>query len=184
MSDLRPQRRTLQLGEEQHALLFSLAAIDEVQSSLNLPIFDAIRHVFDIAENKPSEKGLEVLAGVVAALLRVNGKPETTPLDVLRQMRPETCSALATTVAVLFAEAAPDNEDEFEDDAEDDDRKDKSGAVNVARLLYTCVTVLRLREADVWGMTLRKIYLLIDEHLIASGQKKDDDIDTGAMFAG
>ena len=189
MSDLRPQRRTLQLGKEQHELLFTLAAIDEVQSSLNLPIFDAIREVFAVAEGKVTEKGLEILAGVVAALLRVNGEPGVTALDVIRKLKPETITGIATQIAVLFSENAPDTEDELEDDDdededEDDTDKDRSSAVNVARLLYTCTTVLRMQEADVWEMTLRKIYLLIDEHLIANGKKKETDIDSVEMFAG
>lgn len=185
MSDLRPQRRTLQLGKEQHELLFTLAAIDEVQSSLNLPIFDAIREVFAVAEGKVTEKGLEILAGVVAALLRVNGEPGVTALDVIRKLKPETITGIATQIAVLFSENAPDTEDELEDDDDEDDTdKDRSSAVNVARLLYTCTTVLRMQEADAWQMTLRKIYILIDEHLIANGKKNEVDIDSVEMFAG
>ena len=186
MSDLRPQRRTLLLGGEQHELLFSLAAVDEVQSSLNLPIFDAIRAIFAVAEGKVTEKGLEILAGVLAALLRANGEPGATALGVIRQLKPETITAVALQVAALFTEDAPEADDEDDDDDEDDEdaKTESSSAVNVARLLYTCTSVLRLSEADVWEMTLRKIYLLIDEHLIANGKKKETDIDSVAMFAG
>ncbi|MBR6113600.1 MAG: hypothetical protein IKQ10_00295 [Oscillospiraceae bacterium] len=177
MSDLRPQRRALLLGGEQHELLFSLAAVDEVQSSLNLPIFDAIRAIFAVADGKVTEKGLEILAGVLAALLRTNGEPGATALGVIRQLKPETLTGTALQVAALFTEDAPEADDE-------DAAKESSSAVNVARLLYTCTSVLRLSEADVWEMTLRKIYLLIDEHLIANGKKKETDIDSVAMFAG
>ena len=185
MSDLRPQRRALLLGGEQHELLFSLAAVDEVQSSLNLPIFDAIRAIFAVAEGKVTEKGLEILAGVLAALLRANGEPGATALGVIRQLKPETLTGTALQVAALFTEDAPEADDEDDDDEDDEDAKtESSSAVNVARLLYTCTSVLRLSEADVWEMTLRKIYLLIDEHLIANGKKKETDIDSVEMFAG
>lgn len=184
MSDLRPQHMKLQLGEERHELLFTLAAIDEVQSSLNIPIFDAIREIFAVAEGKVTEHGIEVLAGVLAALLRVNGDPDASALDVVHMIKPEMITILATNVAVLFSECAPDTEDEFEDDDDDDEDEERSTAVNVARLLYTCTTVLHLQEADAWEMTLRKIYLLLDEHLIANGKKKEADIDGVEMFAG
>lgn len=44
--------------------------------------------------------------------------------------------------------------------------------MNVARLIYLGVSVLRFSETDVMNMTLRKFYLLFDEHLVYHGRKK------------
>lgn len=45
--------------------------------------------------------------------------------------------------------------------------------MNVAKLLYLGVSVLRFTEESIMNMTLRKFYLLFDEHLIYHGKKKE-----------
>ncbi len=46
--------------------------------------------------------------------------------------------------------------------------------MNVARILYIGCKVLNYAEEEVFRMTLRKFYLLYDEHLEVNGLKKKE----------
>lgn len=51
--------------------------------------------------------------------------------------------------------------------------------MNVARLLYIGCKVLNYREDEIFKMTLRKFYLIYNEHLVMNGLKKKKlDLDT------
>ncbi len=54
--------------------------------------------------------------------------------------------------------------------------------MNVARILYAGCKILNYRETEVFRMTLRKFALLYDEHLVASGIKKKDELDLDDVF--
>jgi len=44
--------------------------------------------------------------------------------------------------------------------------------VNVARCLYVGMKVMNFTEDEVWGMTLRKFYLMYDQHLEYNGKSR------------
>lgn len=54
--------------------------------------------------------------------------------------------------------------------------------MNVARLLYIGADRLKYPEKEIFGMTLRKFYLIFDEYLEANNLKKKDELDLDAFF--
>ncbi len=53
--------------------------------------------------------------------------------------------------------------------------------MNVARLLYVGNTVLGYKEPEIFEMTLRKFYLIHNEHLEYHNLKKDDELDLDSL---
>lgn len=53
----------------------------------------------------------------------------------------------------------------------------------MARLLYVGCKVLNYSEAEVFGMTLRKFYLIYSEYLEFNGiKKKNEELDLDSFF--
>lgn len=52
----------------------------------------------------------------------------------------------------------------------------------MARILYLGSAILRYTEKELWRMTLRKFYLLWDEHLDYHGLKKKEELDLDSVF--
>lgn len=53
--------------------------------------------------------------------------------------------------------------------------------MNIARLLYIGGKILHYTEAEIFKMTLRKFYLIYNEHLELNGLKKKE-LDLDAIF--
>ena len=61
--------------------------------------------------------------------------------------------------------------------------KPEDRAINVARLLYVGCKVLNYSEKEVFGMTLRKFYLIYNEYLDYNGlRKKDEELNLDTIF--
>lgn len=182
MSDLRPRRELIEIGEEKFWLLFSIKAIDEIQSELNLPIFDAAEHLLNAAKMDINQNTIRVYAGVLSALINVNGKKKVSLSEAVEMLTTENYVETAFRLVELFWESMPEKEDYDPDDEEEETEKKAERSVNVAQILYIGCTVLGYSEREVFSMTLRKFYLLYNQHLVAKGIKKDENIDEEDMF--
>lgn len=139
MSDMRPAPIVCKQGDKKYRLLFTLAAVDEIQSRLNMPISTAIGNLADI-------KTLKVLISALAG-----EEIKIYPGDI---------SAIKSLVMLAVASGMPQRDEDAEEIIEDKEAE----MFPVARALYIGTTVLGFPEAEVWDMTLRKLLLLYTEH--------------------
>lgn len=181
MSDLRPQKRAINIGGEQYSLLFTIATIDEIQSGHNIALFDGIHVLQELTPENYTVDNLRILAAFLSAILTTNGYDVdlAQAVDILQHEEPQ---AVALMLVLLFAESAPEKDDEEEDDEESDE--DPEPSVNVARILTVAHEQMKYPEEEIWRMTMRKYNILLNQHLILAGRKKEEDIDTAQMFAG
>ena len=54
----------------------------------------------------------------------------------------------------------------------------------MARILTVAHEQMKYPEEEIWRMTMRKYNILLNQHLILAGRKKEEDIDTAQMFSG
>ena len=183
MSDLRPTKELFVFGEEKFRLLFSIQTIDEIQSELNLPIFDAIGVLMKAARTDVSEEIIRNYVGILAAVINSNGKRKVSIRQATEYLNEENYVVTALRLVELFWKCMPEADDYDPDDEEEHDEQEKETekSINVANIVYIGCTVLGYREREVFEMTLRKFYLLHDQHLIAKGAKQED-IDDDDMF--
>lgn len=182
MSDLRPRRELIEIGEEKFWLLFSIKAIDEIQSELNLPIFDAIEKLMQAVKTDISAETIRVYAGILSTLISSNGRKKVKLLEATQMLTVENYIPLAARLIELFWESMPEKEDYDPDEEDEDTTKKPERAINIAQILYIGCAVLGFSEKEVFHMTLRKFYMLYDQHLIMKGIKKDENIDEEDMF--
>lgn len=183
MSDLRPRWETLEIGEEKFRLLFSIKAIDEIQSELNIPIFDAAEAMLRAAKGAIDAKTVGIYAGVITAIINANNIKKVTINDVIEQITPENYIINAVTLVELLWSGMPE-EDDYNPDDDEDEEKEAERSVNIARLLYIGCGILGYTEKEIFNMTLRKFYLIYDQYLYAKGIKKREDISEEEMFRG
>lgn len=183
MSDLRPQKRIITLGGEEYKLLFTVATIDEIQSVHNIALFDGVHVLQNITPEEYTVDNLRILAAFLSSILTTNGYDIdiAQAVDILQKEEPQ---AVALMLVLLFAESAPEKDDEDYDDDEPDGEEDPEPSVNVARILTVAHEQMHYSEEEVWNMTMRKYNILLNQHLILAGRKKEEDIDTAQMFAG
>lgn len=84
MSDLKPKGIPINLGDEEHHLLFTLNAIDDIQERFNEPVGDAVDQLTD------KEMSVEALRGLVTVLInddirRKNHKNHTTKPELTEE---------------------------------------------------------------------------------------------------
>ena len=184
MSDLRPIKRLFSFGEEKFWLLFSIKTVDEIQSELNLPIFDAVDVLMKAARKDTDEKTIRDYAGILTAVINSNGKKKVSIQEVIEYLNAENYVVTALRLVELFWNSMPEADDYDPDDEEETDKQEKEAekSINVANIVYIGCAVLGYREREVFEMTLRKFYLLYDQHLIAKGLKKEENIDEEDMF--
>ncbi|MDO5346556.1 MAG: hypothetical protein Q4E91_12535 [Lachnospiraceae bacterium] len=181
MSDLRPRGGTIEIGEEKFRLLFSIKTIDEIQSELNIPIFDAIEVLLKAAKGATDAETIGIYAGVITAIINTNNTKKVTLTEVIEQITPENYSVNAVALMKLFWSGMPE-EDDYDPDDEEDEKKESERAVNIARLLYIGCSILGYTEEEVFNMTMRKFYLIYDQYLYAKRIKKHEDINEKDMF--
>ena len=177
MSDLRPKGMVFKNGEKKLRFLFSIFVIDEIQSSMNKPIFEAIGDLTRAARGEFNEEIFVTYCGILRALiLNAGEKPEISGM-----VTPQNYVELAGNLLKLFSDCMPEPSD-FEDDEEPEEDHEPELSVNVARILYLGCKILNYTEQEVFAMTMRKFQLLYDEYLYSIGKKKREDIDTDDMF--
>lgn len=174
MSDLRPSGIPLTLGGREYRLLFTIAAIDEIQAACNLPLSDVIECITKAANGDESLNTLVVFRTVLRILLSEAAGEDLTDADVGNMVTRQMYRAVAWVILAVYMESMPEKEDE-EDDEDDEEPKDDDRAVNTARLIYIGCKILNYTETEIFQMTLRKFYLIYDEHLELNGIKKKED---------
>lgn len=182
MSDLRPQKRSVTIGGEEYKLLFTIRTIDEIQSVHNIALFNGVHILQNLTPEEYTVENLRILAAFLSAILTTNGYDIdiAQAVDILRKEEPQT---IALMLVLLFAESAPEKDDEDYDD-ESDEEEYSEPSVNVARILTVAHEQMHYSEDEVWNMTMRKYNILLNQHLILAGRKKEENIDTAQMFAG
>ena len=119
MSDLNPHGVKVNIGGEEHELLFTVNVIDEIQSTVGKPLFDAMgdvsRAVYDIND-------LEALKSfkAVLAILVNEGGGNTDAKTIGKKILWTEISALARAMVEAFGISLPEP-DEDEDDEEGSD---------------------------------------------------------------
>lgn len=126
MSDLRPKGVKVELGGEEHLLLFTLSAIDDIQSRTNLELFDAMEMVVKAAGMNTGKETRDVYVGVVTALLNDEGKAEYTEDEVRHLISLENYRRVALAVMEAFGVSIPEPSED-DDDEEDEAPKETAG---------------------------------------------------------
>lgn len=153
------------LDKERH-LLFSLNAIDEMQDK-----FGGFDRLDTVLSGKDSIKNLRWLLTV---LLNEGAADDEEPLTEKQVGKLIHTGNFADVKAAIFKSFSmgnngtpepPERDEEEEDDEEDIEKRNSGqGIIDLARLLYIGVTLLRWSEAEVWRMTPYKILTLFKIH--------------------
>lgn len=171
MSDLRPTGIPLTLAGKTYPILFTISAIDEIQAACNLALPDVIERIAQAAAGVTDMDTLVVFRCVLSVLLSESTKERITVTDAGNMVRRGEYPAVAWIILAAYVESMP----EPEEDEEEEDNKSTDRAVNVARLLYIGCKVLNYTENEIFKMTLRKFYLIYNEHLELNGIRKKED---------
>lgn len=122
MSDLRPKSTVVKVGGEELKLLFTIGAIEEIQESTGLGLFEAMQKVASAIDGNTSKETLTCYQTVLQIL---TGKDE----QFFRGIEWGEYRGLAHKIVQAFGISLPDPDgDEDEDDEDSDDPKEKSGA--------------------------------------------------------
>lgn len=121
MSDLRPKAVEIELGGQKRKLLFTINIIDEIQSELNLPLFDAMRIIGDAADGDVSQETLDGYRKILSILLS-NDSENVSEKEVGDMVTFGNYKQVAWNVLKAFGLSNPEP-----DEDEDDDPKAETG---------------------------------------------------------
>lgn len=124
MSDLKPSGVVVELGGQEHKILFTINAIEEIQSSCNKPLYDAMEFVVKAACGDMSKETLVTYRSVVTALLNAENNGNLTEKEVGEMVTLENYTSVAQRILNAFGISNPDPD---EGDDEDDDPKAETG---------------------------------------------------------
>lgn len=124
MSDLNPRGVKIELGGQERKLLFTLNAVDEIQTKCNMALFDAVKFTADAADGKMDHDTLVNFRTITTILLNCNNEEELTEKEVgdLLDLENYKRTAWAVLNAYGISLPDPDEDDAFED--EEDEEKD------------------------------------------------------------
>lgn len=120
MSDLRPTGVTVELGGEEHTLLFTINAIDEIQAQCNMPLNDAVGCVANAADGATDHETLTTYKTLLSVLLCAGGA-DVTPDEVGDMLNLENCRDIAFAVLRAYGVSAPEPDEDEDEDEEDDE---------------------------------------------------------------
>lgn len=120
MSDLRPTGTAVEIGGQEHRLLFTISVIDEIQDKCNMPLVDAIRHVIDVASGSTDKEHLTVFYKVLAALLNREKDKMQEAEEIDGLIRPLAFAGIANKILEAFGISMPDPDEEDEEPEESD----------------------------------------------------------------
>ena len=128
MSDLRPQGIKVNIGGQERNLLFTINAIDEIQTKCNMPLYDAVGFVAGAADGKMDHETIVNYRAVVTALLN-NDDGGLTEKEVGGLITLENYRHVAWSVMEAYGITLPDpdEDDEFEEDDEEIDPNVETG---------------------------------------------------------
>ena len=125
MSDLRPHGVKINLGGEEYQLLFTINAIDEIQTEMNLPLFEAISKVAGAADGSTNPETLKAFRKVLTILLQDAGA-DLTEKDVGRIVTWGDFRDYAGAILEAFGISLPEPSEDDDDDEDDDDSPKKT----------------------------------------------------------
>lgn len=123
-TDLNPEGVKVRLKEKEYALLFTINVIDEIQSKMNLPIFDVIEKVAYAADGDMTLENLRAFRTVLTIMLRAND-PDLTEEEVGKSVTVKNYSAIALSILNAFGISVPDSDEEEEDDDDENEEEGK-----------------------------------------------------------
>lgn len=121
MSDLRPKGVEIDFGGQKRELLFTINAIDEIQSELNLPLFDAIQIIGNAADGDMSHETLDGYRKILSILLS-NDSESVSAKEVGDMVTFGNYIQMAWSILNAFGLSNPEP-----DEDEDDDPKAETG---------------------------------------------------------
>ena len=125
MSDLRPKGIEVELGGQKRNLLFTINAIDEIQESCNLELWDAMEYAAKAAVGNIDHDTIVNFRLIVKILWNDAGETELTEKEVGQMLTKDNYVGVAKAVMRAFGVSIPDPDDE--EDREDDDPKAETG---------------------------------------------------------
>jgi hypothetical protein len=127
MSDLRPRGVEVELGGQKHRLLFTINAIDQIQETCNLPLYEALHYVAKAADGNMEHEVLVKFKEIVTILLNDENDGDMTEQETGKLLQLENYKRVAVGVlnAYGFSIPDPDEDDDLEED--DDDPKAETG---------------------------------------------------------
>lgn len=129
MSDMRPEKTEVMLGGKKRTLLFTLNAIDMIQSRCNMTLYDVIREVARIADNEIDHDALVALRSVVTALINEWEEKELSEEEVGKMLTKGNMEQVAWKVIEAYGISVPepDEDSEEDEDEDEDDPKREAG---------------------------------------------------------
>lgn len=122
MSDLKPHGISVTIAGEEVKILFSIGAIDEVQSECNLGIFDVMEKILQASHMILKHDVVQTFATTLSVIVNYNNVDfQTTTEDILDAVLLDEYPALASAMLDAFGISMPEK-DEDEDDDDDEDR--------------------------------------------------------------
>ena len=127
MSDLNPRGVKVQIGGEEHELLFTINVIDEIQSVTGLPLFDAMDRVAHVAYSLDSQEDLRTFRSVLSILIKTNlpNDARIEEKELGKRIIWNEVSPLARSIVEAFGISLPEPDDE---DENEEDPKENPGA--------------------------------------------------------
>lgn len=111
MSDLQPKKPTIQLGEKEYPLLFSLNVIDEIQDHFDISISQLLEILND--ERKAIKSIRYILTLLINEGLADDESGETVDEQFVgRKITPQNTGTLITSILSAFSGSVPQSEDE------------------------------------------------------------------------
>lgn len=124
MSDLKPSGVSVELGGQERKILFTINAIEEIQSSCNKPLYDAMEFVAKAADGDMSQETLATYRSVTTALLNTENNGNLTEKEVGTLLTLANYTSVAWKILNAFGLSNPDPD---EKDDEDEDPKAETG---------------------------------------------------------
>lgn len=129
MSDLKPKGIKVELGGQERKILFTINAIDEIQTRCNQALFDAVKFVAGAADGATDADTLKNFRLILTILLNSNNTEEVTEQEVGDWVTLGNYRHIAWAIlkAYGFSLPDPDEDDVAEEEEEDTDPNVETG---------------------------------------------------------
>ncbi len=127
-TDLNPRGVKITIGGEEYEILFTINAIDAIQTETSLPIFDVMEKILHSAYGNLDPENLRTFRTVLTILLQETD-PEMTEEKVGKAVIITEYGEIAGAMLKAFGVSVPEpDEDDDDDDEEDETEKDPTPA--------------------------------------------------------
>lgn len=125
MSDLRPEGVPVELGGQERHFLFTINAIDEIQTQCNREFFETIDYAAAAANGKMDHETLVCFRSIVTVLVNDESGEHLTEKEVGRMLTLHNYCIIARKVLEAFGVSIPEPDEDKDED--DDDTKAAAG---------------------------------------------------------